>query len=69
MARCVDCDQKRNRDDPGLIGPMKVAGRFHECLRVERTLDTRPAIHAGETIGRLLKDAPQRPPADRIVSP
>ena len=38
-------------------------------MRVERTLDTRPVIHAGETIGLLLKDAAQRPPADRIVRP
>jgi hypothetical protein len=65
----VDCDRERNRDNPGLVGPVKVAGRFYECIRVERTLDARPAIHAGETIGLLLKDAPQRPPADRIVSP
>ena len=65
----VDGDRERNRDDPGLVGPVKVAGRFYECMRVERTLDTRPVIHAGETSGLLLKDAPQRPPADRIVSP
>ena len=65
----VDCDRERNRDNPGLVGPVKVAGRFYECMRVERTLDTRPVIHAGETIGLLLKDAPQRPPADCIVSP
>ena len=65
----VDCDRERNRDDPGLVGPVKVAGRVYECIRVERTLAARPVIHAGETIGLLLKDAPQRPPADRIVSP
>ena len=66
----VDGDRERKRrDNPGLVGPVKIAGRFCECMRVERTLDTRPVIHAGETSGLLLKDAPQRPPADRIVSP
>jgi hypothetical protein len=65
----MDCDREWNRDDPGLVGPVNVAGKVYECLRVERTLSARPVIHAGETMGLLLKDAPQRPPADRIVSP
>jgi hypothetical protein len=30
--------------------------KLYECTAVERTLDTRPTIHAGETIGLLLKD-------------
>jgi hypothetical protein len=58
----VDGDQERNRDDPGLVGPVKIAGKVYECIGVERTLDARPTIHAGETIGLLLKDvAPVRP--------
>ena len=66
----VDCDRERNRDDPGLVGPVNAPpGGSTECIRVERTPSARPVIHAGETIGLLLQDAPQRPPADRIVSP
>jgi hypothetical protein len=53
----------------GLVGPVNVAGTVYECIRVERTLDARPVIPAGETIVLLLQDAPRRPPADRIVSP
>jgi hypothetical protein len=55
----VDCDQERNRDDPGLVGPVKIAGKLYECIAVERTLSRRPTIHAGETIGLLLKNTGQ----------
>jgi hypothetical protein len=33
----------------------KLYGKLYECIAVERTLNTRPTIHAGETIGLLLK--------------
>jgi hypothetical protein len=46
----------RPRDDPGLaVFPVKIGGNLSECIAVERTLDARPTIHAGETIGLLLK--------------
>jgi hypothetical protein len=51
----VDCDRDRNRENPGLVGPVKIAGKLYECIAVERTLDARPTINAGETIGLLLK--------------
>lgn len=38
---------------------MKIAGKLYECAAVERTLTTRPTIHAGETIGLLLKGGPR----------
>jgi hypothetical protein len=50
----VDCD--RPRDASGLAGPVKVGGKVYECIGIERVLSTRPTIHAGETIGLLLKD-------------
>jgi hypothetical protein len=50
----VDCN--RSRDDPGLVGPVKIAGKLYECIAVKRTLSRRPTIHRGETIGLLLKD-------------
>jgi hypothetical protein len=31
--------------------------QLYECIAVERTLTTRPTIHAGETIGLLLTAA------------
>jgi hypothetical protein len=34
----------------------KVGGKLYESVAVERTLNARPTIHAGETIGLLLKD-------------
>jgi hypothetical protein len=37
------------------VGPVKIAGKVYECIAVEGTLDARPTIHAGETIGLLLK--------------
>jgi hypothetical protein len=49
----VDCD--RPRDASGLAGPVKIAGKVYECIAVEGTLDARPTIHAGETIGLLVK--------------
>jgi hypothetical protein len=55
----VDCDRDRPRDAPGLVGPVKIAGMLYECIAVERTLSTRPTIHAGETIGLLLKNTGQ----------
>jgi len=33
----VDCDQERNRDNPGLVGPVKIGGKLYECIAVERT--------------------------------
>jgi hypothetical protein len=54
MVDC-DCDRDRPRDNPGLVGPVKIADKLYECIAVERTLNTRPTIHAGETIGLLLK--------------
>jgi hypothetical protein len=52
----VDCDRDRPRDNPGLVGPVKITGKLYECVAVERTLNARPMIHAGETIGLLPKD-------------
>jgi hypothetical protein len=52
----VDCDRDRLRDASGLAGPVKVDGKVYECIAIERTLSMRPTIHAGETIGLLLKD-------------
>jgi hypothetical protein len=51
----VECDRERARANPGLAGPVKIAGKVYECIAVERTLDARPTIHVGETIGLLLK--------------
>jgi hypothetical protein len=53
----VECGRDRPRDDPGLAGRVKVGGKLYECIAVERTLNTRPTIHAGKTIGLLLKGA------------
>jgi hypothetical protein len=36
---------------------VKIAGKFYECIGVERTLNGRPMIHAGESIALLLKGA------------
>lgn len=47
----VDCDRERPRDEPGLVGPVKIAGRLYECIAVERTLTTRPTIKAGAMWG------------------
>jgi hypothetical protein len=35
---------------------LKIGGKLYECIAVERTLNARPTIHVGETIGLLLKD-------------
>jgi hypothetical protein len=35
--------------------PLKIGGKLYEWISVERTFNTRPAIHAGETIGLLEK--------------
>jgi hypothetical protein len=35
----VDCDRDRPRDNPGLVGPVKIADKLYECIAVERTLN------------------------------
>jgi hypothetical protein len=39
----VDCNQERNRDDPGLVGPVRIADKLYECIAVERTLSGVPS--------------------------
>ena len=35
--------------------PLKIGCKLYDCIAVERTLNRRPMIHAGETIDLLLK--------------
>ena len=32
----VDCDRERNRANPDRVTPVNIAGRFYECIPVER---------------------------------
>lgn len=51
----VKCDRERDRDKPGLLGPVKINGvMLYNCVGVERHLPLRP-IQPGEIIGLVVE--------------
>lgn len=50
----VDADRARDRAEPGLVGPVLIAGKGYDCIAVEATRLAKPKIHFGEPIGLLV---------------